>query len=951
MSMVELLPNRRHAMILTAIPVEYQAVRAHLCEIVEVEHPRGTVYEQGKFICPDGDSWSVGMVEIGAGNPGAAFETERAIDFFNPSVLLFVGVAGGLKDVALCDVVAATKVYGYESGKSGNTFLPRPDVGESSYPMIQRARAESRKDRWLERLDCSLYDPVPRVYVAPIAAGEKVVTSKRSSTCKFLHDTYGDALAVEMEGRGFLQAAQANQPTKALVVRGISDLIAGKSKADSLGYQLLAAQTASAFAFEILSNLERQGNREIGHYVLVLSGTIDQVDKDRAEAIVAHLRELSKDALLTLIEITEGSVKLLLKGTREGFDRLDALFRSLGLGTIELRWIDMPSSESTVGYAPIESTLPRPSPANDFARATLPLPSADDYEKARGYRIGDYVIDDYIASRGQAVVYTGHLPDFPQRKYALKIFGLMQSGPGELPVGLKEAKKLASLDHPSVVRVYESDVAEIEFRGKTHKILYIPMEYANGGNCDENPPFKDKHLSVVDIHSMIELLDGLKGIHREFIHGDIKPANILRFQEEFDGEDRTVLRLTDFGMAGFTPEFMSPERLDHRASPEGDIYSMGATFYYLITGTLPIELPVNWSSVYSKILAWQQAHQNQARPNAMKRSIYCPPRLALLIMRMMSVDPKDRPNIDECEQELRRIIITHDLQLLQRLELPEKLEVELDRNEFPIRYVPADFPGIFKPRIHEACDSQLFVIRIRMGHLVHSQYRVIIEYMIRRFSDCFCLYETWGTYDIHILLWSRHDEAEAVSLKRRLEETLAGSRVEVRTASRCYDFHCANPGEPENSDPVHALAVQEGITLPGLEPSDYLCNDFLRDITEQSIHAFTWVGPTEPVADRFTRNAILRNVHDELAELMKDDKASSGTQPFQRMSVIELLPPDQLLAGDDGAVLVVNFVARENKFVHEVPTAIIGALGEFAVRPTTFIESGRVIIESDKILF
>jgi nucleoside phosphorylase len=310
MPSVELHPTRRHAMIVTAIPAEYQEVRAHLCDIVEVTHPRGTIYERGKFICPSREPWSVGIVEIGAGNAGAAFETERAIDFFDPSVLLFVGVAGGLKDVALCDVVAATRVYGYESGKSGEIFQPRPSVGESSYSMIQRARAEARRDHWLRRLDCSLYEPLPRVHVAPIAAGEKVVTSKRSHTGKFLRISYSDAVAVEMEGRGFLQAAQANQPINALIVRGISDLITDKSKTDRSGYQLLAAKAASAFAFEVISSLDGQGNREIGQFVLVLSATIDEIDKERAEAIVAHLRKISKDALLTLIDKTEGSVKI-----------------------------------------------------------------------------------------------------------------------------------------------------------------------------------------------------------------------------------------------------------------------------------------------------------------------------------------------------------------------------------------------------------------------------------------------------------------------------------------------------------------------------------------------------------------------------------------------------------------------------------------------------------------
>ncbi|NEP11423.1 MAG: 5'-methylthioadenosine/S-adenosylhomocysteine nucleosidase [Symploca sp. SIO2C1] len=245
------------AVILTALPVEYLAVRRHLVELEERMHPQGTIYEQGKFVA-NGQEWEVGIAEVGAGNAGTAVEAERAIAYFQPNILLFVGIAGGIQDVAIGDVVVATNVYRYESGKVGEQFFLRSNVGKSAYALVQRAKFEARTRKWLQRLSSTSVPP-PRVFVAPIIAGEKVVSSRNSDIFQFLRSNYNDAIAIEMEGFGFLSVAFAYPHIRAIIIRGISDLIEGKHD-DAIESeevrQAKASHHASAFAFEMLSKLE-----------------------------------------------------------------------------------------------------------------------------------------------------------------------------------------------------------------------------------------------------------------------------------------------------------------------------------------------------------------------------------------------------------------------------------------------------------------------------------------------------------------------------------------------------------------------------------------------------------------------------------------------------------------------------------------------------------------------
>ncbi len=249
-------PSSVDVVVLTALDVEYVAVRNHLTGLTREPH-KGTQYQTG---CLGANGPSVAIVEVGAGNVGAAIEAERAISRFQPALLLFVGVAGGLKDAEIGDVVVGTKAYGYDTGKDMETLLPRPDVAVASYPLEQLARAVRQDGTWLARRTTTRFDPRAsfNVFVGPIAAGEKVVASLEASTYKLIKAHFNDALAVEMEAIGTLRAVRANAGLDAIVIRGISDLVENKTASDNAGSQLVASASAAAFAAQLIAEWAEQ---------------------------------------------------------------------------------------------------------------------------------------------------------------------------------------------------------------------------------------------------------------------------------------------------------------------------------------------------------------------------------------------------------------------------------------------------------------------------------------------------------------------------------------------------------------------------------------------------------------------------------------------------------------------------------------------------------------------
>jgi nucleoside phosphorylase len=236
--------------ILTPLNLEYRAVRVHLKEPRKVWHPDGTAAEIGTV---SGVPWPVAVVVMGEGTYTASTMAERVSKWLKPRALFLVGVAGGLKDdINLGDVVVATLVYGYHSGKETDSgFETRPRSWPTSHRMVQAARHAEVAGVWADGLPA-----LPSVHFKPIASGDVVLNSRTSPLAVQLQDDYNDAVAIEMESTGVVCAAQLNETLPVLTVRGISDKADDRKQVnDAAGLQPAAAAHAAAFTMAILREL------------------------------------------------------------------------------------------------------------------------------------------------------------------------------------------------------------------------------------------------------------------------------------------------------------------------------------------------------------------------------------------------------------------------------------------------------------------------------------------------------------------------------------------------------------------------------------------------------------------------------------------------------------------------------------------------------------------------
>jgi nucleoside phosphorylase len=256
----------RRALIVTALGLEMDAVRAHLSEPCSVLGRDGNFYECGIFSAL-GQDWLVVVVETGAGTHQAQNAVQHAHFLLGEfEVQILIGIGGSRKedDAPLGGVVASDHVYMPYGGKDTDRGrMSRPREFPVDPRLVGLARKIRRDREWPSRVrppldgampapDAYPFEMPPVGHVAPIASVEAVVAGRKSALEAMLKRDYNDACVVEMEGYGAIYAA-ASERTPSIVVRGVSDLADKKEPTTDKMRQPVAACHAAAFGFELLA--------------------------------------------------------------------------------------------------------------------------------------------------------------------------------------------------------------------------------------------------------------------------------------------------------------------------------------------------------------------------------------------------------------------------------------------------------------------------------------------------------------------------------------------------------------------------------------------------------------------------------------------------------------------------------------------------------------------------
>lgn len=354
--------------ILTPIPLEYTAVETFL-EKTHEESRDNIRYTIGVFRASHG-KYRIILKETGSRNSDVALATERIIHHFKPVIIILTGIAGGVKDVKIGDIVIGTKAYGYEAGKSTDEgFKSRPNVLPYSTSLLEAAKSIARNGNWQTRIKNLQLQPI--IYFGPIASGDQVVASTQSAIYQRIKEHYNDTLALEMESIGFATAVLPYQNIHAINIRGISDLIDDKNATHDKKYQAVAAAHAAAFVFELIYQLNptqfMMDTKTIAKQVvsilfpLLNLDSVKEIGKEFKEATDGSVRELwekVKPVFIEEIELEENieeqqaairtSLRKEMKNSDQFKQDLESLLKSLVMKGGEDHNVNITNSKNVV---------------------------------------------------------------------------------------------------------------------------------------------------------------------------------------------------------------------------------------------------------------------------------------------------------------------------------------------------------------------------------------------------------------------------------------------------------------------------------------------------------------------------------------------------------------------------------------------------------------------------
>ena len=260
--------------------------------------------------------------------------------------------------------------------------------------------------------------------------------------------------------------------------------------------------------------------------------------------------------------------------------------------------------------------------------------------KYKGFFLGKYKLLRHLGSGGMSTVYLAENKITGQKR-AIKVLPRKNvNDKSFLERFYREARAAAALNHPNIVRVY--DIAAID---KTH---FMVMEYVEGIDLYEMVKRDGPLPFEAALGHTRQAAIGLQHAHdRNLVHRDIKPANLLL------SEGGTV-KILDLGLALLTAEdeesltimhnervmgtadYLSPEQAvnSHEVDQRTDIYSLGCTLYFLLTGQPPFP-----NGTLAQRIAMHQTKEPEAIVNIRQN---CPAPIVQFCKRMMQKKPEDR---------------------------------------------------------------------------------------------------------------------------------------------------------------------------------------------------------------------------------------------------------------------------------------------------------------------